>query len=207
MTSTFNLVTWCDLFLTKSPRDWCPTSTWTQSIDELGISGRPSLAEPHKLRKKLHKFAKKQVTFHLLSPVSVWFVVKLGHLGRRLADYRLGEPDDGESLKQVGKDPAREYQVHTLFASGRDQGAIFKSSVFNLFPSWRLTLLVTMLSCFIVRMAWKKADRRSQPQQSSKQANSFIELTSAHKSPNRCILIQDAHRAVLRETTMNEDCP
>ena len=32
---------------------------------------------------------------------------------------RLGEPDDGESLKQVGKDPAREYQVRCERATKR----------------------------------------------------------------------------------------
>lgn len=35
---------------------------------------------------------------------SVFFLLNLLKL------LRLGEPDDGESLKQVGKDPAREYQ-------------------------------------------------------------------------------------------------
>ena len=42
------------------------------------------------------------------------FLEFLGDLKRIETDVRLGEPDDGESLKQVGKDPAREYQVHLL---------------------------------------------------------------------------------------------
>ena len=33
----------------------------------------------------------------------------------RQAWDKLGEPDEGESLKQVGKDPAREYQVHRVY--------------------------------------------------------------------------------------------
>jgi hypothetical protein len=41
-----------DLSVTKFPRDSCPTSIWTQSIDKLGISGRLSLAEPSQVRQE-----------------------------------------------------------------------------------------------------------------------------------------------------------
>lgn len=67
---------------------------------------------------------------------------------------RLGEPDDGESLKQVGKDPAREYQAR-------------KTNVFSLIDCSDYVVLIPLV-CGI----W----------------------------------IQDAHRFVLREATMNQDC-
>ena len=75
----------------SSDRGSCPTSTWMQLIEKLGISWQLSDGEWHTSIR-----------------------ANLSISGRFEMDVRLGEPDDGESLKQVGKDPAREYQVHLL---------------------------------------------------------------------------------------------
>lgn len=79
--SSFSESEVCGAHFTNS-RGSCPSLTWMPWIDKLGTSWQLSLATCDQANHKAR------------SPV-----------------VRLGEPDDGESLKQVGKDPAREYQA------------------------------------------------------------------------------------------------